>query len=575
MSVEVLLTVGKLDASLALLTTKDHHVIEFPTTLLPERVRAGSVVKMVVEQSEEEENRKRAEFARVQEEIVARYGSSKPEPPVLRSVNVTQTGCVLAWDSLQLGSARLKSLALFRQGIRSAVVPNPRKVTSTKVSGLAVDTKYEFQLRLTTTAGTYWSETLVVHTRKMTDLAGITACLGPLDPLQQVRREQIEKSLKNIGARAPQDRVSIDTTHFICNDRDAEDEPELLKAKNSNIPIVRPEWVRACELEKRMVGVRGFYLDSDPAIQDSYAYPQDHDESSSTRNASVVEVRSVRTDRTENGQLGSSGEDGVNGIEGHEIQQESVAEEEDNSLKAEEDMKAGISANADKKQIGGRDSERDQHQDDQKSDEVNQETVLPEQDKNEPDAVEQEEAVVQHNDSINDVDKEPAAEMEQHAENSITQSLEASSSGQTPDVEENTIENPAMETALDTDVPSVIDTTANSKLEPSTSQRSDGELKDQQIPALNTSTETVEVSATAANESATNDVLVETNAAPDESGDAELENTTDEEPQDSQPDVTANVDDKSANEDLSNNGPAKISTSNRPKSKKKKNKKRK
>lgn len=39
-SVDVLLTVGKLDASLALLTTQDHHVIEFPTVLLPENVKS-------------------------------------------------------------------------------------------------------------------------------------------------------------------------------------------------------------------------------------------------------------------------------------------------------------------------------------------------------------------------------------------------------------------------------------------------------------------------------------------------------------------------------------------------------
>lgn len=57
-SVDVLLTVGKLDASLALLTTQDHHVIEFPTVLLPENVKAGSIIKMQVSQNLEEEKNK-------------------------------------------------------------------------------------------------------------------------------------------------------------------------------------------------------------------------------------------------------------------------------------------------------------------------------------------------------------------------------------------------------------------------------------------------------------------------------------------------------------------------------------
>ena len=53
--VEVSLTVGKLDASLALLLTKDHHLIEFPTILLPNGVRAGSIVKIKCDQDLEGE----------------------------------------------------------------------------------------------------------------------------------------------------------------------------------------------------------------------------------------------------------------------------------------------------------------------------------------------------------------------------------------------------------------------------------------------------------------------------------------------------------------------------------------
>ena len=292
-SVDVLLTVGKLDASLALLTTQDHHVIEFPTVLLPENVKAGSIIKMQVSQNLEEERKQRNHFKSIQAKILEKYGTHKPESPVLKIVNVTQTSCVLAWEPLKLGSAKLKSLILYRKGIRSMVIPNPFKVTTTKISGLSVDTPYEFQLKLITTSGTLWSEKIILRTHKMTDMSGITVCLGPLDSLKEISDVQISQCLSHIGARPLQRHVAIDTTHFVCNDLDNEESnEELIKAKHNNIPIVRPEWVRACEVEKRIVGVRGFYLDADQSILKNYTFPPVNEEelSHSKENEPVPEV---------------------------------------------------------------------------------------------------------------------------------------------------------------------------------------------------------------------------------------------------------------------------------------------
>lgn len=286
-SIEVLLTVGKLDASLALLTTQDHHVIEFPTLLLPENVRAGSIVRMQVTQDVEEGERQRAKFREIQETILERYGVHRPHPPVLKIVNVTQTSCVLAWDPLILGSARLKALILYRQGLRSMVIPNPFNVTTTKISGLSVDTQYDFQLKLMTTAGQFWSEKIKVHTHKMTDMSGITVCLGPLDPALGITEKQIKRCLESVGARELQKHVGIDTTHFICNDESNEDDPELVKAKASNIPIIRPEWIRACAVEKRIIGVRAFYLDADKAILRQYVFPPLEDDEEAPEDSEV------------------------------------------------------------------------------------------------------------------------------------------------------------------------------------------------------------------------------------------------------------------------------------------------
>ncbi|SCV04122.1 LAMI_0H13586g1_1 [Lachancea mirantina] len=273
---EVSLTVGKLDASLALLTTKDHHVIEFPTMLLPDNVKAGSIVKIQVSEDAEKELQEFQEFQNLQSEIMEKYGTHTPSKPEVEVINVTQTSCVLGWKELDLGSAHLKSLILYKDGARSLLIPNPLKTTSTKISGLSVDSKYTFQLKLCTTSGNYLSEEITVQTHKMTDLSGITPCLGTLESMRGVTVNGIETSLAKIGAKPLQTKVSIDTTHFITNDPDSED-AEFKKAQQSNIPIVVPEWIRACELEGRIVGVRGFYLDADKSNLESYRFPKAND----------------------------------------------------------------------------------------------------------------------------------------------------------------------------------------------------------------------------------------------------------------------------------------------------------
>ena len=342
-SIEVLLTVGKLDASLALLTTSDHHVIEFPTLLLPENVRAGSIVRMQVTQDVEEGERQRAKFREIQETILERYGVHRPHPPVLKVVNVTQTSCVLAWDPLILGSARLKALILYRQGLRSMVIPNPFNVTTTKISGLSVDTQYDFQLKLMTTAGQFWSEKIKVHTHKMTDMSGITVCLGPLDPALGITERQIKRCLESVGARELQRHVGIDTTHFICNDESNEDDPELIKAKASNIPIIRPEWIRACAVEKRIIGVRAFYLDADKAILQQYVFPPLEDDEEAPEdseleingdNASVRETEEPYKARYES----SEPDLAVNQDKNSEQPPEQPTEESPVNLKSEEEQ---------------------------------------------------------------------------------------------------------------------------------------------------------------------------------------------------------------------------------------------
>ena len=91
----------------------------------------------------------------------------------------------------------------------------------------------------------------------MTDLSGITICPGIMSPSE---KERLAVSIKRIGAKALQDHVRIDTTHFVCTEGRGQG---WERAQEMNIPIVRPEWLDACEQEGRIVGVRNYYLGAD------------------------------------------------------------------------------------------------------------------------------------------------------------------------------------------------------------------------------------------------------------------------------------------------------------------------
>lgn len=279
------LTVGKVDAGVAVLLTEDKrlvrqhpratlsppqlltlfpHQIEFPSILLPPSITSGSIVDINVARNTSSEATAQKAFASLQSSILTTYGLSSPKPPVLRCRNATQTSIVLEWDKLDLATATLRSLSLYRDGAKAGSIPyypgnNPARdpVQSTKISGLAVDTQYTFHLLLRTSAGTYSSEKLRINTQKMTDLTGVTITPGPMPP---PLLDSLKTAIERIGMKFA-DTVRIDTTHFVCTEGRG---PEWEKAKELNVPVVRPEWVEGCEREGRIVGVRGYYLGADP-----------------------------------------------------------------------------------------------------------------------------------------------------------------------------------------------------------------------------------------------------------------------------------------------------------------------
>ncbi|KAI0458065.1 hypothetical protein F5B21DRAFT_512211 [Xylaria acuta] len=251
----VSLTVGKVDAGVTVLLTPDKRLIEFPSILLPPNIVSGSIVDITVARNNASESEADRRFAALQDQIFHSFGAAEPTTPVLRCRNATQTSVVLEWDPIELATADLISLSLYRNGQKAGNIPRPLQMHSTKISGLAVDTEYTFHLVLRTSAGTLSSKQVVVRTHKMTDLSGITITTGIL-PAQM--RENLAAAVERIGAKVV-DSVRIDTTHFVTTEGRG---VAWEKAVEMNIPVVRPEWVAACEESGRILGVTKFYLDA-------------------------------------------------------------------------------------------------------------------------------------------------------------------------------------------------------------------------------------------------------------------------------------------------------------------------
>ncbi|KAK3616787.1 hypothetical protein LTR56_025718 [Elasticomyces elasticus] len=233
----VSLTVGKVDAGVAVLLTTDKRLIEFPSILLPPDIHSGSIVDINVSRNTPAEERADAAFSQLQQSILHTFGSSSPSPPVLRCRNATQTSVVLEWDEIFLATAELRSLSLYRNGAKAGNIPVGKQ--STKISGLALDTEYTFHLVLRTSAGQYASERLTVKTHKMTDLHGITVTPGVM-PGQL--KDSLAETVSRIGAKMIEG-----------------------KAVEMNVPVVVPDWVLGCEREGKIIGVRAYYLDADPS----------------------------------------------------------------------------------------------------------------------------------------------------------------------------------------------------------------------------------------------------------------------------------------------------------------------
>jgi len=329
----VSLTVGKVDAGVTVLLTPDKRLIEFPSILLPPNIASGSIVDITVARNDAAESAADKRFAALQDRIFSAFGAAEPVTPVLRCRNATQTSVVLEWDPMELATASLISLSLFRNGQKAGNIPRPLQMHSTKISGLAVDTEYTFHLVLRTTAGTFASQQVDVRTHKMTDLSGITITTGILPA---AARENLNTAVERIGAKIA-DSVRIDTTHFVTTEGRG---VSWEKAVEMNIPVVRPEWVDACERSGRILGVTKFYLDAvrpGPGDIDDGRSPQAQSQIASNSTPSTTTVNKDKDLPAEPAGGKADGEEASTATESNKSKTASADNDNDDDEEDEED----------------------------------------------------------------------------------------------------------------------------------------------------------------------------------------------------------------------------------------------
>lgn len=192
----------------------------------------------------------------------------------------------MEWDKLNLASATLISLSIYRNNQRLTTIPSPLTNTSTKLSGLQLDTDYTFHLVLKTTAGTYSSPIVKTRTHTIDNTSGISVCFGLVEPKELL--EQAKEAVREMGAKWD-DKIQIDTTHFVATSSASRNEPrggpgvEYQKAiqlsivrSHSNLnqgflrlieffecfvqPVVSPEWILSCQRLSKLVPISAFYL---------------------------------------------------------------------------------------------------------------------------------------------------------------------------------------------------------------------------------------------------------------------------------------------------------------------------
>ena len=182
--------------------------------------------------------------------------SRTPKIPIITIKSITQTSLVIKWEPLELYFAELRGIDVYRNGIKLAATPSPN-AHSVKLSGLDMNHEYELWIIVRTSAGSFSSNKELVRTHTIDNLTGLNPTFGLFNNPSDV--SELVEIITRIGASYSED-LSTDNTHLICT---LPRGPKFERAQELNIPIVSPEFLKACESNGKIMPSHLFYMQSE------------------------------------------------------------------------------------------------------------------------------------------------------------------------------------------------------------------------------------------------------------------------------------------------------------------------
>lgn len=160
---------------------------------------------------------------------------------------------IIQWRPLVLHAADLRGIDVYRNGQKLSINV-AHTATSAKLSGLDVSHEYEIWLIVRTSAGALSSNRVHVQTHAMENLTGINVSFGNFSNMTEI--ESLIDLLNRMGAHYT-DELTTDNTHLICT---VPTGPKYEKAVEWNIPIVSPEFLKACYAQGKIQPATTFYV---------------------------------------------------------------------------------------------------------------------------------------------------------------------------------------------------------------------------------------------------------------------------------------------------------------------------
>lgn len=176
-----------------------------------------------------------------------------PIAPVIKIRSVTQTTVVLEWEPLQLFQADFRGIDVYRNTAKLSLQVS-KDATLVKISGLDIEHTYDFHIVVRTSAGALKSNTVSVQTHTMENLAGLNVCLGDIPDEEEVKT--VKELVEKVGGKYSTE-LALDNTHFVTRVGKGD---LWNKARDMNVPIVNPDFVKNSHNENKLQPVGPYYV---------------------------------------------------------------------------------------------------------------------------------------------------------------------------------------------------------------------------------------------------------------------------------------------------------------------------